>query len=444
MFRKSFFGLAAVAVLVFASGMTAYAQIAITSGTVELVQADGTRVPVANANIDVYRTDSKAGFPKGKTDKRGGFNFAGFVIGGVYALAVSAPNCTPTIFPGIKAGQEKILISMRPGDGKQFTETEVREAIARGGKAGPAGDAAPDTSSADKAAADKAKAEYDAKVAEINAKKAKMDENYDKINALLKEGGTAFDAKNFTLAIAKFDEAIALEPDFAGSTPTMLANRGLALRKRAIDKHNESIKMTDDIAKSEANAAVKKDFLDSANSYLRSWEIMKNAPADAVKDQTVIVTNKARTLKESFETFNDSVRARRVDAEMVEAAKVLLPEYLAAETDAAKKSQGTILLAYLYREAGDKESAVAEFKKVLTADPTNQRAMQDAGYEMINLAYEKSDDGMMQEAADLLQKYVAIAPEGADKKAAQEAIDALKKDKNITTQKPTGGGKKKP
>ena len=134
MFRKSIFGFAAVAVVMFVSGLTAFGQIAITSGRIELVKEDGTREGVGGAVIEVYRTDAKGTFPTGKSGKKGDFSFAGFVIGGTYALSVSAPNCAPTIFPNVRAGQEKIVINMRPGDGKKWTEADVRTAIVGAGK----------------------------------------------------------------------------------------------------------------------------------------------------------------------------------------------------------------------------------------------------------------------------------------------------------------------
>jgi len=444
MFRKSFFGIAAVAVLVFASGMTAYAQIAITSGTVELVQADGTRVPVANANIDVYRTDSKAGFPKGKTDKRGGFNFAGFVIGGVYALAVSAPNCAPNFLANVKAGQEKLLISLRPGDGRQLTEAEVREAVAKGGKAG-AVDAAPDTSAADKAAAEKAKAEYDAKVAEINEKNKKSSENYDKINVLLKEGSEAVKAKNYDLAVAKYDEGITIEPNFVGSTPVLLNNRGTSLRLRAVETYNKAVKLTDATEKVDGYAKARKDILDAVESHLKSWKIATETPAAEIKDVPFNDNNKLVATREVKEAFRIAVVTEQVDPGVIEVAKVMIPQYITLELDAAKKAEAMLIMADLYRVTADSPNAIIEYKKILETTPENPDALAGLGLSLVNEGYVKDDKAMLQEAANYLQKFVSVAPDTHKYKAnAVEAIDTLKKLSNVAPQKPAAGGKKKP
>ena len=50
------------------------------------------------------------------------------------------------------------------------------------------------------------------------------------IGQALKDGNAAFTAKNFDLAISKYDEGIAADPDFVGSAPVLLNNRGAVFR----------------------------------------------------------------------------------------------------------------------------------------------------------------------------------------------------------------------
>ncbi|MEO7538410.1 MAG: carboxypeptidase-like regulatory domain-containing protein, partial [Pyrinomonadaceae bacterium] len=90
------------------------------SGRVEVQKADGTKEPVAGALIEVYRTDIRTGFPSAKANKRGEFYLAGLLLGGEYAFAVSAPNTAPEVRPGIKAGQENVVITMSPGNGNKW------------------------------------------------------------------------------------------------------------------------------------------------------------------------------------------------------------------------------------------------------------------------------------------------------------------------------------
>src|SRR5215213_3228555 len=83
------------ALLVAASAVAASAQTTQVNGTVKLKQADGTEVPAAGAQIDIYRTDIKAEFHT-KTDKKGNFIHAGLPFVGTYTLVVSAPGASPS------------------------------------------------------------------------------------------------------------------------------------------------------------------------------------------------------------------------------------------------------------------------------------------------------------------------------------------------------------
>ncbi|MCV4732206.1 hypothetical protein OFB80_30405, partial [Escherichia coli] len=80
----------------------------------------------------------------------------------------------------------------------------------------------------------KAKEEYEKKVKEIQEKNAKIQQKTAIIEAALKDGNAAFQAKNWDAAIAKYDEGIAADPDFAGSAPVLMNNKGAALRERAV------------------------------------------------------------------------------------------------------------------------------------------------------------------------------------------------------------------
>src|SRR5438046_1541155 len=109
MSRKLLVSFFAAAASVLAISVSAAAQYAPVGGIVQLEQADGTKVPVAGALIEVYRTDIKAGFPSAKTDKKGNFGFAGAQVGATFTFAVSAPGAAPAMFPNVKAGQDKLI-----------------------------------------------------------------------------------------------------------------------------------------------------------------------------------------------------------------------------------------------------------------------------------------------------------------------------------------------
>lgn len=441
MFRKSYIFIA-VAVLFAAFGSTsASGQTAVTSGKVEVVKADGTREPVAGAVIEVYRTDIKSGFPSNKADKKGQFSFAGLLLGASYAFSISAPNCAPAIYPGVRAGQEKLLVTLQPGDGKKWTEAEVRSSLANRPAAGPTeGDAAPA-----KGEKSKEQLEYEAKVAEIKSKNEKTEKIFETVSRLLKEGAEAVNSKNYDVAVAKYEEGITVEPNFVGSTPVLLNNRGTSLRLRSVETYNKSVKLADASAKISGFNSTKKDLVDAAESHQRAWKMVTEAPPGDPKDQSFNETNKLNAIREAREAFRIAVATEQVDPAIIESAKILIPEYLAVEPDATKKAEAMLIMADLYRVAGDSDNAIAAYKKILDTAPNNADALVGVGLSLVNQGYVKDDKAMLQEAANYLQKFVGVAPDTHKYKAnAAEAITTLKTLSNVAPQKTTAGPKKKP
>ncbi|MBK9528549.1 MAG: carboxypeptidase regulatory-like domain-containing protein [Acidobacteria bacterium] len=91
MFRKSFAQFILIAAIVAVGSISILAQSQPISGTVEVVNADGTRSPVAGALVECFRTDIKASQPAAKTNAKGQFSFAGLQLGWTFILSVSGP-----------------------------------------------------------------------------------------------------------------------------------------------------------------------------------------------------------------------------------------------------------------------------------------------------------------------------------------------------------------
>ena len=161
MISKYFVGALVVAVLLTVAAVPAIAQVGELRGKVLMKQADGQTVPLAGAQIDVFRTDMKAQYQT-KTDKKGEFVFAGLPFIGTYTVAASHETAAPTFVPGVKAGKGvPVELTVTPGSGKRLTLDEI--AKAGGTSTNPAAAGAP-------SAADKAKMEELAKKnAEIEA-----------------------------------------------------------------------------------------------------------------------------------------------------------------------------------------------------------------------------------------------------------------------------------
>jgi len=441
MFRKSLISFIFAGIVIFVGGVAIFAQNAPVTGTVEMLKADGTRVPVEGALVEVFRTDIKASSPPAKTNKRGEFNFAGLQLGWTFILSVSAPGAAPTYLTNVKAGQERLLITMNPGDGSKMAEADVRAQAAKPKVAAGSPEAVQNTEEMKKA-----QAEYESKKKEVEEKNKKAQQTNEIVTAALKAGNEAFSAKNMDLAITKYDEGIAADPLYVGSAPIFYNNRGIALRTRGVDSYNVGIKAGSDVtAKVEAFNKAKKDFADAAAGYLNSWKVLKDAPATDITDKANYDSNKMGTLRGSVEVFQMAVRTEQVDPSVIEVAKVMIPEYQANKPDAAKKAAASLALADLYRVVGDSDNAIVAYKAILETTPDNPDALVGAGLSLVNIGYINNDKTKLQEGSNLLQKFVGIAPDTNKFKAdAVALIETLKKEQNVTPQKVTTPAKKKP
>src|SRR3989442_5552740 len=103
--RFYFFSLIMAAAVLLSSAIAASAQTGQLRGHVVIKQADGTSVPVAGAQIDVFRTDLSGEYPT-KADKKGQFVYAGLPYVGRYILAANPPNAAPTALGEVLAGRD--------------------------------------------------------------------------------------------------------------------------------------------------------------------------------------------------------------------------------------------------------------------------------------------------------------------------------------------------
>ncbi len=430
MFRKSYLYLFLAAAISLAAQINAYAQMGPVNGTVVLSTADGKTVPVANAVIDVYRTDVKGGFPSAKTNKSGEFNFAGMLFSAEYAFAVSAPNCAPIIFPNVKAGQEKLVITLYPGDGHKFTEAEARKGAADAPKGGEANSGISEDEK-------KAMAELDKKNAEIMAKNEKM-KNADSIAAKSNsEGNVAVNAENYDLAIAKFNEGIEAVPDYVGSTPIMLNGKMIALKGKAYRIYKEGATSADASVKTAKYAEANKLYDDALAAFQQGLAVIKAAaPAANPADQK---QREGSTL--ALYTIATEVHRLKasVDSSKTAEANTVITEYIAMEPDAAKKINAQMALGDIFRRTGDLEKAVAAYRQVLVLKPDHADAMGSLGLSLFGqgASMMPEDKEMEQEGLNFMQKYIDLSPISPTdsqqtkelKASIKESVDYLKAQK---------------
>src|ERR1041385_4990428 len=125
MYRRHRLGLAAVGVFFILSPVAMRAQTGELRGSVFLQRADGAKIPLAGAQIDVFRTDMKASFTA-KTDANGAFRFVGLPFVGTYTVEASHPTGAPKWVSGVKAGRNiPVDIILAPGDGKRQSLDEI-------------------------------------------------------------------------------------------------------------------------------------------------------------------------------------------------------------------------------------------------------------------------------------------------------------------------------
>lgn len=438
MFRKNYFTFL-LAIALFSTGtIAAFAQTAPARGKVELKKADGTLVPVADVVIDAYRTDIKGKLPSAKTNKNGEFTFAGLLAGGRYALAVSGPNIKADVFPNVKAGDEKVSITVVEGDGKRLTEEEARQIVSA-----PA-PTANQSGGGELTAAQKKEQEELLKKNEVILAGNKKIEN---INAVIKqsvtEGGKAFNEKNYDLAIAKYDEGINADPNFEGSAPVLLNNKSTALINRAITKFNAAVK-GDPSGKAAALESVKKDLSESLAASDKSLQILKAATSTDVNAQKGYAVEKNRAYQNTIDGYSRML-AMNLDSSKGKEAMAALEEFSAIETDAAKKNKWQLVLADALRLAGDSPNAVIAYRKVLEGSPENPDALAGLGLSLFSVGASvvPENTAQMQEGLNYMQRFADIAPETHPLKASvKDAVDYLKT-KQLAPQKTTKSTKKK-
>jgi len=446
MFRKNYLTVFLAALIVFAGSAAVFAQNAPVRGLVKLQKKDGTTEPVMGALIQAYRSDIDRGkMPDAKTNKRGEFNFVGFPLGQRYFLAVSGPGIGPRIFPDVKGGMESIEITVNEGDGRVLTEAEARQAA----KADPGPPAEGGKGSGESAAAQKEREELIKKNADIDAKNKKIQADDDTARRANTEGRAALEAKNYDLAIAKFDEGITAVPDYIGSTPILLAGKLLALKSRGFELYLQGAKSTDAPVKIEKYNAAKKEYAAALAAYAQAVDIVKKAPAATdPKDQQVRKSIMSDLYANGIEVHR-LMAVGQVDTTRTAEAEVIINEYLAQETDAAKKIKMQTTLGDIMRASGEFDKAAAAYKAVLESAPDNSEVMASLGLSLVAKAMlvdpPSRDD--LQEGLNYMQKYadtVAILPTDSPsvqefKKSVKDTVEYLKTEQKLKAQ-PTKGG----
>lgn len=424
------FKLIVVTAVLVLSAVAASAQTGQLRGHVIFKQADGTSTKPADVVIDVYRTDL-SGVYHTKTDKRGEFVFAGLPFIGTYIIAASLPNAMPTFQDKVKVGRDvDFEIVLNPGDGHKLTLDDIKKMQAAGG-----GDAAGPASG--QSAAEKANLEdIKKKNEEITAANKKAENINAVVGDSFKAGNTALAAKNYDEAIKQYDVGLAADPEQAA----LLTNKSAALKARGVDKYNAAIQNKDEAARTAGIDAAKADFKNAAETADKAFEFVKKEPAATdPNDQKRHEANKYTALNVRAEAYR--LYVSKGDPSQADAGITAFQDYMAVETDAAKKTKAQIDLAQMLLDAGAADKAFVEYQKILATNPDDPDANLGAGLSL----YGAGDKTKYQEAANYLQHFVDKAPDTHKFKNDAKAILAeMKNTDNVTPEKMTPRRGKRP
>jgi len=427
MFRRYFLPVLASIAFVFTTGLVASAQNGQLRGHVTLKQADGTVVPGANAIVDVFRTDIPAHFEL-KANKNGEFVHAGLPITGLYTIAASMPGAQPYYIPGVKAGREEdYKLEMAPGDGRRLTIADINTIMAKSPASGSSG--------AKESAADKAKREEIIKQnKEIEERNRKAETSNAIVDRSFKAGNEALKAKNYDLAVTQYDEGLTADPEHPGA-PVLLTNKSTALNARGVEKYNNALRSTDDAAKTAGIEAAKKDWQAAKETSEKAVTLLKAQPAPA---DAAAANNAKLSLYLALMARADANRlfVTKVDQTQVDAGAAAYQEYIAVETDPVRKSKAEHDMAQMLFDANSFDKALAQYQKILEANPDDLNALIRSGQALFNIGAINSDKTKYQEAANYLARFVEKAPDTDPLKADAKAIlDTLKDQANVKPEK---------
>jgi tetratricopeptide (TPR) repeat protein len=397
---------AALSVLILASA-SAFAQTSSLEGVIKLKAADGTLTPIEGAIIDIYRVDINS-HVEAKTDKSGHYVRLGLPLVGVYTVVASAPGTMFEARTNIKVSMTNTLdFTMQPGPGLRPTLDQVKATMA-GGSGAPSA-----VSPTDRAKAEEAKKEYEAKKKEIE----ELQSTFETARTHYNQGVELIKANNFQGALPEFVSASAIDSsknkDFAELAYRANANAAEVNYQIGVEDFNQKNR---DEAKKHFDAAV--------SAVNKAITIASGQPSPTINNDLIvyysILFKNVALLVEHFGA------ADLVDPTVASIEK-------AQALDVANKNKWAVLRGDLYRFAGRSEEATSAYKKALTDDPGNYDALYGLGLTLIA----STEKPQIQEGANALADFVSKAP-ATDKRVpdVKAALEAVKNAYNVEAEKP--------
>ena len=354
-------------------------------------RADGRKVPLENAQVDVFRTDMRGEYHT-QTNMSGEFVISGLPFIGTYIVEASHPTATPNWIPGVKVGRGGVLeITVTQGNGRRLTLDEIMRGV-RGDGTAPVNQQIE---------------EENKRIAEANEIIGRTfkagNEALSAANTASRSGNSNLAIQKYTEAVAQYDAGLAADPE----QPAILTNKAVALKGRAVERFNLTIrsKTLDDAARSTGLETAKNDFKSAAQTSAKAVAMIKAQPVPT--DATDLARYNGNKYAASL-TYAESMRlfVSKVDQSQTEAGSVAFKEYLAIEQDPSKKAKAQLDLAQMLLDAGAAEKALLEYQQILAANPDNPDANLGAGLASYAMGSRKG----RRDAANYLQRFVNVAP----------------------------------
>ncbi|MEO5923906.1 MAG: tetratricopeptide repeat protein [Bryobacteraceae bacterium] len=344
---------------------------AMTAITGVIKGADGK--PIQGAEVKITRTDIKANYSI-KTNKDGKFNYATLPLG-TYDIVITANGATVLDTKGARTDYAKPM-ELNIDLSKPQPAQTAAVAAPGGAPAPPAGPAEP--TEAEKKAMAEAQAKFEKDMKEYQEAQAKNEG----LQTAFSAGMEAAKAKNWNAAIEGFTKASELGP----TQHAVFGQLADVYQKRA-----ESVKGAERLA----------DYKKSVEVYQKAIAIM---PTDATY------------------RYNASVVLAR--SNQMDEAQAQLTE--AVKLDPTGASKGYRNLGAVYFDTNRSEAAEAAYRKAIELEPNEPGAHFQLGVTLIGRATEK-DGKLVAPAgtAEEFQKYLELAPTGANSEDAKGMLQAL-------------------
>lgn len=423
MFRISLSKALGLAIAIIVLSAVVPAQSGQVEGTVKMNAEGGAKKLVPGALVDIYRTDIK-GHWSIKTDKNGHYVLLGLPLQGTFLFIASGPGIQPTWVSNVRITQSPVMdIVAESGDGSTMTLEQVQQAMAQQ-KAGGGGQPAPKAiSAADKSKMEASQKEQDSKRKEAEAVQGSFDQARTHYNS----GVELMNAKNYENALSEFEQASTVDASKHAAMKMLAYKAGASLAEAhyqlGVDQFNKKQRPEAKIHFEAAVASVKKAIAAA------STDTAENNPsvnADLVIYYNILAKNVSLLVQYygAADLIDDTVK-------QLEKAQAL---------DAPNANKWEVAKADMFRSAGRTDEAVAVYKKVLAADPSNADALYGLGLTLIA----SSERAQIQEGANVLAEFLAKAP-ATDRRVpdVKSSLEELKNGLKIEAEKPAAPSKRK-